>query len=73
MNTEFQIKSYPKSEFAQLYFPESDPHVALNHLNSWIRRCQPLVAALEACYQSRHAKFFSAQAVRHIIHYLGEP
>ena len=73
MNTVFSIKSYPKSELALLYFPDSDPHVALNHLNSWIRRCQPLVDALEACYQSRHAKFFSAQAVRHIIHYLGEP
>jgi hypothetical protein len=73
MNSAFTIKSYPKSELALLYFPDSDPHVALNRLNSWIHRCQPLVDALEACYQSRHAKFFSAQAVRHIIHYLGEP
>ena len=73
MNTVFTIKSYPKSELALLYFPDSDPHVALNRLNSWIRRCPPLVAALESCYQSRHAKFFSAQAVRHIVEYLGEP
>ena len=32
------IKSYPKSELAQLYFPDSDPHVATNHLaqsESW--------------------------------------
>ena len=33
------IKCYPKSEFALLYFPDSDAHVALNRLNSWIRRC----------------------------------
>ena len=67
------IKSYPKSELAMLYFPDSTPHVALNRLNAWIRRCPPLTDALAACYQSRHAKFFSAQAVRYIVEYLGEP
>lgn len=30
-------------------------------------------AALAACYQSKNAKFFSPQAVRHIVEYLGEP
>ena len=70
---EFTIRSYPKSELALLYFPESDPHVALNHLNSWIHRCDPLVAALKDCHQSRHAKFFSAKSVRCIVDYLGEP
>ena len=67
------IKSYPKSELAQLYFPDSDAHVATNHLTSWIRRCPELTAALAGCYQSRHAKFYSAQAVRHIVEFLGEP
>ena len=73
MNTTFTIKSYPKSELARCYFPDSDPHVALNRLNSWIRRCQQLTAALEQCHQPRHAKFFSAQAVRCIVEFLGEP
>ncbi|MBR6170106.1 MAG: DUF4248 domain-containing protein [Bacteroidaceae bacterium] len=68
-----KIRSYAKSELAMLYFPDSDPHVATNHLNAWIRRCPPLVAALAACYQSKNAKFFSPQAVRHIVEYLGEP
>lgn len=67
------IKSYPKSELALLYFPDASPHVALNRLNSWIRRCPPLVDALAACYQSRHAKYFSPMAVRLIVEYLGEP
>ena len=67
------IKSYPKSELALLYFPDSDPHVALNRLNSWIKRCKPLVDALAGCYQSRHAKFYSPKAVRLIVEYLGEP
>ena len=67
------IKSYPKSEFALLYFPDSDPRVAVNHLNDWIKRCKPLVAALADCHQSRYAKFWSAKAVRAIVDYLGEP
>ncbi len=54
-----EITSYPKSELALMYFPKSDPHVALNHLNS--------------CHQSRFAKFYSPQAVRLIVEYLGEP
>ena len=67
------IKSYPKSELALLYFPDSDPHVALNRLNSWIKRCQPLTNALAGCYQSKKAKYFNPKAVRLIVEFLGEP
>lgn len=70
---EFTVRSYPKSELALLYFPGADPHVALNRLNGWIRRCRDLHAALECCHLSPRAKFFSAQAVRLIVEYLGEP
>ena len=28
------IKSYPKSCLALMYFPDSTPHVACNHLSS---------------------------------------
>lgn len=68
-----KIKSYAKSELALLYFPDSDPHVALNRLNAWIRRCPPLTAALAGCYQSKKAKFYNPKAVRLIVEYLGEP
>lgn len=67
------IKSYGKSELAMKYFPNSNPHVALNRLNAWIRRCPPLVDALAGCNQSLHAKYFSPKAVRLIIEYLGDP
>jgi hypothetical protein len=73
MKKEFTVKSYPKSELAQLYFPYSEAHVAQNHLNSWIRRCPMLVEALKDCHQSPHAKFYSAKSVRCIVHFLGEP
>ena len=69
----FKIKPYGKSELAMQYFPGSDPHVALNRLNAWIRRCRPLADALAGCHQSPHAKFFSPQAVRLLPDYLGEP
>ena len=68
-----KIRSYAKSELAMLYFPNSNPHVATNHLTQWIKRCPPLVTALAGCYQSKNAKFFSPQAVRHIVEFLGEP
>ena len=45
----------------------------LNRLNGWIRRCEELRKALAGCHQSARAKFFSAQAVRLIVEYLGEP
>ena len=67
------IRSYAKSELAMLYFPDASPHVALNRLNGWTRRCEELRKALAGCHQSTHAKFFSAQAVRLIVEYLGEP
>lgn len=68
-----KIKSYPKSELAQMYFPDSTPHVATNHLTSWIRRCPALREALQYCNQPPRAKYYSAQAVRLIVEYLGEP
>ncbi len=67
------VRCYAKAELAMLYFPGASPHVALNRLNAWIRRCQPLRQALIACYQPPYAKWYSAQAVRLIVHYLGEP
>ena len=68
-----EIKSYLKSELAMLYFPDCDPHAAMNRLNTWIKKCRPLTDALAACNQSRFAKYYSAKAVRIIVEYLGEP
>ncbi len=68
-----KIKSYPKSELALMYFPDSTPHVALNRLNSWIKGCPPLVDALAGCNQSKKAKYYNPKAVRMIVEFLGEP
>ena len=39
----FKIKSYSKAELAMLYFPDSDLHVAVNHLMRWVYNCKPLM------------------------------
>ena len=68
-----EIRSYGKSELAMLYFPDSELRVATNHLTQWIRNCPELKDALRKCHQSRFAKFYSAEAVRQIVYFLGEP
>lgn len=71
---QFRIQSYTKKELALLYFPSTpDPHVAVNRLMSWINRCRPLLAALNAQGYRKTAKWFSPREVRLIIEYLGEP
>ncbi len=73
MNNEFQIHSYSKAELACLYFPDADSHTALNRLTRWIHRCSDLERALAGCHQSKYAKYYSSQAVRLIVEFLGEP
>ena len=43
-----KIRSYSKKELALLYFPDSHPHTASNHLMRWINRNRELCQALEA-------------------------
>ena len=35
-NTDFQIRTYGKSELALLYLPDVTPHAARRTLNAWI-------------------------------------
>ena len=39
----FAIRPYAKKELARCYFPQAKhPHTAVNHLMSWINRCEPI-------------------------------
>ena len=70
----FTIRAYTKKELALLYFPNSStPHVAVNHLISWIKRCRPLMQELEESGYHKVSKFFTSREVRMILSYLGEP
>lgn len=68
-----KIKIYNKFELAQLYYPESSKHVALNHLMRLVNQCQPLLEALRREGYKRLAKTFTMRQTLLIYEYLGEP
>ena len=74
MNMEdFKIRMYTKKELALMYFPESMPRTAVNHLMAWIRLCTPLWDELLKMGYCKTSKSFSPKQVKAIVDYLGEP
>lgn len=74
MTGKFPMRAYTKKELALMYFPTANaPHTAVNHLMSWIRRCQPLHQQLHQRGYTPSAKFFTAAQVEIIITHLGPP
>ena len=73
MDKNFIIRPYTKKELALLYFPNSKPRTAVNHLMSWIRRCTQLWQHLLATGYSVTSKAFTPREVRAIVEELGEP
>lgn len=70
---EFVIRTYTKKELALMYFPDSSPRTAVNHLMSWIRRCTQLWESLQTTGYSMTSKAFTPRQVRAIVEQLGEP
>lgn len=68
-----KLHAYTKSELAQLYCPDADPHIATNRLSRWIARNDKLKAALKAAGYRTHTRCLTAQQVRIIVAHLGEP
>ena len=68
-----KIRSYSKKELALLYFPDSHPHTASNHLMRWFNRNRELCQALEARGYYRPSKHFTSIQVSIIFDYIGEP
>ena len=69
----FTIKAYSKKELALMYFPDSNPRTAVNHLMSWIRQCTQLWDELQTPGYSTTSKSFTPRQVRAIVEQLGEP
>ncbi len=69
----FIIRAYSKKELALMYFPDSQPRTAVNHLMSWIRRCTQLWTELQATGYETTCKTFTPRQVRAIVEQLGEP
>lgn len=67
------VKTYGRTELAQMYFPRLTAGAAWRKLRLWIRLCRPLGSALaELGYDSRRRTFTPAE-VAAIFAYLGEP
>ena len=73
MNSEFKIRAYTKKELALMYFPDSSPRTAVNHLMSWIHRCTLLWQQLQEMGYSTTSKAFTPRQVKAIVEQLGEP
>lgn len=69
----FKIKAYTKKELACLYFPDSNPRSATNHLMSWVRTDSELSKALEQMGYRKQDKCFTPREVRAIVEEFGEP
>ena len=70
---EFIIRTYTKKELALMYFSESYPRTAVNHLMAWIHLCTPLWNELLDMGYRKTSKVFSPKQVKAIVEYLGEP
>lgn len=70
---DFIIRAYTKKELALMYFPDSSPRTAVNHLMAWIRRCSRLWDELSKMGYNRNSKAFTPRQVRAIVEHLGEP
>lgn len=50
----FRNLPYTKKELALIYFPFSDPHVAVNRLMGWVKRCKPCMKPCSTKAIKRH-------------------
>ncbi len=73
MDNNFKIRAYTKKELALMYFPESNPRTAVNHMMAWIRRCSTLWDDLQSMEYQTKSKAFTPRQVGSIVEHLGEP
>jgi hypothetical protein len=69
----FKIRYYTKKELALLYFPDSQPRTAVNHLMTWIRNCPQLREEFETTGYKVKNKDFTPRQVKAIVEQFGEP
>ncbi len=70
---DFTIRAYTKKELALMYFPDSDPRTAVNHLARWISRNKRLLEQLKATGYESSNKAFTPRQIMTLVEYLGEP
>lgn len=73
VDTEFRIRSYGKSELAQLYLPDITPCAARRTFNGWITHSPGLTDRLRQIGFSPTSHYYTPLQVRLIVEALGEP
>ena len=69
----FPIRAYSKKELALMYFPDSTPRTAVNHLMAMIRKCDMLWDELQEMGYYPRSKTFTPRQVQAVIDWLGAP
>lgn len=70
---EFRIRSYGKSELAQLYLPTVTPCAARRTFNAWITLSPGLTDRLKSLGFSPSSHYYTPRQVQLIVEALGEP
>ena len=73
MDATSPIKSYGRTELAQMYFPRLTAGAAWRKLRSWMTLCSPLMAELERLGYAGGRRTFTPAEVAAIFEYIGEP
>ena len=73
MDKAFIVRAYTTKELALMYFPDSNPRTAVNHLMAWIRKCTSLWDELQTMGYQVNSKAFTPRQVKAIVDQLGEP
>lgn len=69
----FKIRTYGRTELAQLYCPGLCPQTAFRKLNQWIDFHPTLRGSLHALVTSDKTRTYTPAQVRLIVEALGEP
>jgi len=70
---EFVVRSYSKSELAQLYNPQLTPAVARQMLRRWINASPGLLPLLQSLGYRTEQRILTPRMVQYIVEQLGEP
>lgn len=62
-----------KSDLAQLYFPQSDPHGAVRNFMQMVSLCRPLTDELARTGYKKTQRCFTPRQTALIYAHLGEP
>ena len=73
MDGKIKVKTYGRTELAQMYFPGYTAKAAWRRLRSWLALCPPLRAELARLGYDGRRRTFTPAEIAAIFEYIGEP